>query len=209
MKFITSIAALALLTGSIDVEAQQRKNLNKKSGRSEKPEAHQIAREAAEDGQQQQIPVAHLAIRAFSELDKEDVKDLVEAAEEGDREALAELRADRVEAVEAMIETLQDEDARTLIKLGMVLGVSMWEKPDKDKPEGGMGGVWDANEHGESNYYGGSHGGSMGYMPVHISGHNLDEKLDMVEEQLEAQLNNFLSNQEVNSLPTEDREKPY
>ena len=114
-----------------------------------------------------------------------------------------------MEAVEAMIETLQDEDARTLIKLGMVLGVSMWEKPDKDKPEGGMGGVWDANEHGQSNYYGGSHGGSMGYMPVHISGHNLDEKLDMVEEQLEAQLNNFLSNQEVNSLPTEDREKPY
>ena len=77
MKFITAIAALALLTGSIDVESQQRNNLNKKSGRSEKPEAHQIAREAAEDGQQQQIPVAHLAIRAFSELDKEDVKALV------------------------------------------------------------------------------------------------------------------------------------
>ena len=115
MKFITSIAALALLTGSIDVEAQQRKNLNKKSGRSEKPEAHQIAREVVEDGQQKQIPVVHLAIRAFSELDREDVQDLVEAAEEGDREALAELRADRVEAVGAMIETLRDEDARALI----------------------------------------------------------------------------------------------
>ena len=38
---------------------------------------------------------------------------------------------------------------------------------------------------------------------------DLDEKLDMAEEQLEAQLNNFLSNQEVNSLPTEDGEKPY
>ena len=57
MKFITTIGALALLTGSIDVEAQQRKNLNKKSGRSEKHEAHQIAREVAEDGQQQQEPL--------------------------------------------------------------------------------------------------------------------------------------------------------
>ena len=115
MKLITAIAALALLTGSIHVEAQQQKNLNKKSGRSEKPEAHQIAREVVEDGQQKQIPVVHLAIRAFSELDREDVQDLVEAAEEGDREALAELRADRVEAVGAMIETLRDEDARALI----------------------------------------------------------------------------------------------
>ncbi|MBN60875.1 MAG: hypothetical protein CME20_05905 [Gemmatimonadetes bacterium] len=199
MKFITAIAALALLAGSIDVEAQQRKNLNKKSGRSEKPEAHQIAREVAEDGQQQQIPVAHLAIRAFSELDKEDVQDLVEAAEEGDREALAELRADRVEAVEAMIETLQDEDARALIKLGMMLGVSMWEKPDKDKPEGGMGGILDHVDMDDTVL-------EDLTAPSLV---DLDEKLDMAEEQLEAQLNNFLSNQEVNSLPTEDREKPY
>ena len=86
-----------------------------------KPEAHQIAREVAEDGQQQQIPVAHLAVRAFSELNKEDVQDLAEAAEEGDEEALQELRANHVEAIEAMIEALQDEDARQMIGLGIML----------------------------------------------------------------------------------------
>ena len=121
MKFITAIAALALLAGSIDVEAQQRKNLNKKSGRSEKPEAHQIAREVAEDGQRQQIPVAHLAIRAFSELDKEDVQDLVEAAEEGDADAREELQLDQLGAIETLVDALEDEGERKLIMIGIML----------------------------------------------------------------------------------------
>ena len=122
MKFITAIAALALLTGSIDVEAQQRKNLNKKSGRSEKPEAHQIAREVAETGSPHISPVAHLAIGVFGELDPEERNDLAEAAGEGDEEALEELQLDQLAAIETLVDALEDDDMRQLILIGMYLG---------------------------------------------------------------------------------------
>ena len=48
-------------------------------------------------------------------------KDLAEAAKEGDADALEELKAGRVEAIEAMIEALDDPESRKLIKLGMML----------------------------------------------------------------------------------------
>ena len=63
-----------------------------------------------------------MVIGAFGALDPDERKDLPEAAEEGDEQALEELRAERVEAIEAMIGALDDEDARKLIKLGMLLG---------------------------------------------------------------------------------------
>ena len=46
---------------------------------------------------------------------------MAEAAEEGDEEALEELRADRVEAIEAMIGALEDPASRKLVELGMTL----------------------------------------------------------------------------------------
>ena len=95
MKLITAIAALALLAGSMDVEAQKRGKVGLPGDSDD--DAPQIA------------PVAHLAIGAFSQLDPEERKDLAEAAEEGDEEALEELRAERVAAIQSMIEALEDE----------------------------------------------------------------------------------------------------
>ena len=93
MKLITAIAALALLAGSMDVEAQKRGKANNPPGGGKKPGAHQKAPEGAETGKPHIAPVARLAIRAFGALDPEERKDLAEAAEEGDEEALEELRA--------------------------------------------------------------------------------------------------------------------
>mgnify|MGYP000610300529 CR=1 FL=1 len=49
---------------------------------------------------------------------------MVEAAEGGDEEAVEELRAEHVEAIEAMIEALDDPESRKLIELGMMLALS-------------------------------------------------------------------------------------
>ena len=116
MKLITAIAALALLAGSMDVEAQKRGKVGLPGDSDD--DAPQIAPAP------QVAPVARLAIGIFGVLDPEERKDLAEAAEEGDEEALEELRAERVEAIEAMIEALDDEDAREMIKLGMMLSFS-------------------------------------------------------------------------------------
>ena len=116
MKLITAIAALALLAGSMDVEAQKRGKVGLPGDSDD--DAPQISPAP------QIAPVAHMAIGAFGVLDPEERKGLAEAAEGGDEEALGELRADRVEAIEAMIEALDDEDAREMIKLGMMLSFS-------------------------------------------------------------------------------------
>ncbi len=107
MKLITAIAALALVAGGMDVEAQKRGKVGKPGNSDD--DAPQIA------------PVAHLAIGAFSPLDPEERKDLAEAAEEGDEEALEELRAEHLDAIEAMIEALDDPESRALIELGVML----------------------------------------------------------------------------------------
>ena len=44
------------------------------------------------------------------------------AAEAGDEGALEEFRTDDMEAIEAMIEALEGEESRKLIRLGMMLG---------------------------------------------------------------------------------------
>ena len=106
MKLITAIAALALLAGSMDVEAQMRGSAKKPPGGGKTPGTHQKAPEGAETGHPHISPVAHLAVGVFGELDPEERKDLAEAAREGDEEALEELRAEHVEAIRAMIEVL-------------------------------------------------------------------------------------------------------
>ena len=121
MKLITAIAALALLAGSMDVEAQKRGKANNPPGGGKTPGTHQKAPEGAETGHPHISPVARLAIGVFGELDPEERNDLAEAAEEGDEEALQELSANHLEAIEDMIEALQDEDARQMIGLGIML----------------------------------------------------------------------------------------
>ena len=164
MKLITAIAALALLAGSMDVEAQKRGKANNPPGGGKTPGTHQKAPEGAETGHPHISPVAHLAIGVFGELDPEERKDLAEAAGEGDEEAFEELRAERVEAIEAMLGALEDPESRKLIEIGMLLG--------------------------------GADGFRYG-LTAHVSLHNLDEKLDMVQEHLEAQLNQFGHLQEI------------
>ena len=76
-----------------------------------------------------------LPIGAFGALDPEARKGLAEAAEEGDEEALDELRADRVEAIEAMIGALEDPESRKLVELGMTLAQTIGgiiNKPESD-----------------------------------------------------------------------------
>jgi hypothetical protein len=181
MKLITGIAALALVAGSMDVEAQKRGKVGLPGD--------------SDDDAPQITPVAHLAIGAFSQLDPEERKDLAEAAEEGDEEALEELRAEHVEAIEAMIEALQDEDAREMIKLGAMLAgfwasggdeISFIVKHGSDYtdavPQRGV-----ANQDGENGLT-----GSVTNSLAAGDGAALDKMLDGVGEQLEAALTGFL-----------------
>jgi hypothetical protein len=76
-----------------------------------------------------------MAIGAFGVLDPEERKGLAEAAEEGDEEALEELRADRVEAIEAMLGALEDPASRKLVELGMTLATKLegiLDNPESD-----------------------------------------------------------------------------
>ena len=184
MKLITAITALALLAGSMDVEAQKRGSAKNPPGGGKTPGTHQKAPEGAETGHPHISPVAHLAIGVFGALDPEERNDLAEAAGEGDEEALEELRAEHVEAIESMIEALEDEDARALIKLGMMLGFGDWctlcdreagddeKNMDRSIPAPTKPSFMDM-------------GGDM------IQGDAADGMLDMVQQQLEAQLESW------------------
>ena len=134
-----------------------------------------------------------MAIGAFGVLDPEERKGLAEAAEEGDGEALQELRANHVEAIEAMLGALEDPESRKLIELGMTLALTgngraaaLRDTPTGDSMNGG-------GEEGQS------HGGFEGFGRVEtvyinfkmLESADLDEKLDMVEEQLEMQLQEY------------------
>ena len=109
-------------------------------------------------------------------MDPEERKDLAEAAGEGDEEALEELRAEHVEAIRAMIEVLDDEDARQMIGLGIMLA--------------------QISEIGQIDF-----SNDKGVKPFELEQHSLAEKgntlaagppnLDMVQEQLEAQLQHW------------------
>ena len=176
MKLITAIAALALLAGSMDVEAQKRGKANNPPGGEKTPGTHQKAPEGAETGHPHISPVARLAIGVFGELDPEERKDLAEAAREGDEEALEELRSEHVEAIEAMLGALEDEGSRKLIHLGVLLASGLNHT-----------GTVDTAVQNAATKIGAPFvpGGAV------LSFEELDGKLDMVEEQLEAQLNSF------------------
>ena len=80
-----------------------------------------VAPEGADEGKPQLAPVAHLAIGAFGAVDVEDRAALIKSAEEGDADAIEELRTNDTEAIKAMIEALEDDESRELITLGMML----------------------------------------------------------------------------------------
>ena len=112
MKLTTAIAALALVAGSMDGEAQKKGKANNPPGGGKTPGTHQKAPEGAETGPPHISPVAHLAIGVFGELDPEERNDLAEAAEEGDEEALEELQLNQLGAIETLVDALEDEDMR-------------------------------------------------------------------------------------------------
>ena len=162
MKLITAIAALALLAGSMDVEAQKRGKANNPPGGGKTPGTHQKAPEGAETGHPQFSPAAHIAIRAFSELDKEDVQDLVEAAKEGDADAREELQLDQLGAIETLIDALEDEGERKLIMIGIMLahahGMYIDDSTSNLKPPGSGASLKGAEAEGvfiplENNYF--------------------------------------------------------
>lgn len=174
MKLITAIAALALLAGSMDVEAQKRGKANNPPGGGKTPGTHQKAPERAETGHPHISPVAHLAVGVFGELGPEERNDLTEAAGEGDEEAFEELRAERVEATEAMLGALDDEDARALIKLGMMLG---WDLPAGTEPSLADNAPVKINTDGSTGLK------FDGSSTIELEA--LDERLHMVQEHLE------------------------
>ena len=171
MKLITAIAALALLAGSMDVEAQKRGKVGLPGDSDD--DAPQIA------------PVAHMAIGAFGVLDPEERKGLAEAAEGGDEGALWELKANHVGAIKAMIEALQDEDARQMIGLGIMLAQITMAGRD------GEGGKPVAEKKAAFM----DMGGDM------IQGDAADGMLDMVQEQLQIQLDREFETSNANLRP--------
>ena len=136
-----------------------------------------------------------MAIGAFGVLDPEERKGLAEAAEGGDEEALQELRANHVEAIEAMIEALQDEDARQMIGLGIMLAqITM---ADRD----GEGGKPAAEKKVDRAIPAPTKPSFMDMGGDMIQGDAADGMLDMVQERLEAQLN--IWGGDSDDIPTE------
>ena len=126
MKLITAIAALALVAGSVDVDAQKRGYASKKPG--------------GEEGKPQIAPAARLAIGTFNPLDTEECGDLAEEAKNGDEEALEALIAANVEALEEVLGGLQDEETLKWVQFGMVLATG-WKNMSPDaKAKWGEGG---------------------------------------------------------------------
>ena len=124
MKLITAIAALALLAGSMDVEAQKRGEAGNPPGGEKKPGAHQKAPGDAEEGKPQIGPLARFAIGTFNPLGTEECGDLAEEAKNGDEEALEALAAANVEALEEVLGGLQDEETLKWVRFGMSLSAA-------------------------------------------------------------------------------------
>ena len=140
MKLITAIAALALVAGSVDVDAQKRGDASKTPGGGKKPGAHQKAPEGAEEGTPQIAPAARLAMGTFNPLDTEECGDLAEEAKNGDEVALEALIAANVEALEEVIGGLQDKETLKWVQFGMVLATG-WNQMSPDaKAKWGEGG---------------------------------------------------------------------
>ena len=107
MKLITAIAALALVAGSMDVEAQKRGDANKKSG--------------GEEGKPQIGPLVHIAGGFFGELYPDERGDLIDEAKSGDGEAQKALIADDIAGLKEVLEGLEDAETLKWIKFGMLI----------------------------------------------------------------------------------------
>ena len=186
MRLITAIAALALLAGSMDVEAQKRGKVGLPGDSDD--DAPQIALAP------QIAPVAHMAIGAFGVLDPEERKGLAEAAEGGDGEALQELRANHVEAIEAMLGALEDPASRKLIELGMILAQNLWIEGGQQLQDGKVSLADNANEPILNVFAGLSMGEAF------WDEDPADGMLNMVEEQLQMQLDNFIMTSNAQGL---------
>ena len=89
MKLITAIATLALVVGSVDVDAQTRGDANKKPG--------------GKEGKSQIGPLVHIAGGLFGELYPDERIELIDEAKGGDEEARAALMADDIVVLEEVI----------------------------------------------------------------------------------------------------------
>ena len=114
MKLITAIAALALIAGSVDVEAQKRGDANKEPG--------------GEGGKLQIGPLVHIAGGFFGELYPDERGELIDEAKGGDEEAQKALMADNMVAVEAVLEGLQEAETVKWIEFGMRIGAACTEE---------------------------------------------------------------------------------
>jgi len=137
-----------------------------------------------------------MAIGAFGMLDPEERKGLAEAAEGGDEEALEELRADSVEAIEAMIGALEDEDARRLIGLGMMLGYTSAQTapPTQTGEIGGSLGRDIRADDTLASLQSRPEPGSLGALNWNSTDMEFDGLLNMVKERLEAELESITAN---------------
>ena len=124
MKLITAIAALALVAGSVDVDAQKRGDAGKKPDGGKKPGAHQMAPEGADEGKPQISPLVHIAGGLFGELYPDERGELIDEAKAGDEEARKALIADDKAALEEVLEGLEDAETLKWIEFGMRIGAT-------------------------------------------------------------------------------------
>jgi len=133
MKLITAIAALALVAGSVDVDAQKRGDASKTPGGGKAPGAWAKAPEGAEEARKP-LHLARFAIAHFDGLTGEDRAQLIEAARNGDETAQEELEAAVTAGLERVSELLADEGSRKALELGITLGIHQQRGGDKFDP---------------------------------------------------------------------------
>ena len=117
MKLIVvAAAALALVAGSVDVEAHCGECKDDK-----KSDARSKASEWAEKGSRS-LHLARLAVAHFDGLTGEDRTQLIEEARNGDETAQEELEAAVTAGLERVSELLDDEKTRRAMCMGIGLG---------------------------------------------------------------------------------------
>ena len=119
---VVAAAALALVAGSVDVEAHCGECKLDKSGGDKKPGARAKAPEGAEK-HGRPLHLARLAVAHFDGLTGEDRTQLIEEARNGDETAQEELEAAVTAGLERVRKLTANEDALRLLKLGITLGL--------------------------------------------------------------------------------------
>ena len=113
---VAAAAALALVAGSVDVEAHCGECKDDK-----KSDARSKASEWAEKGSRS-LHLARLAVAHFDGLTEEDRTRLIEEARNGDETAQEELEAAVTAGLERVSELLDDEKTRRAMCMGIGLG---------------------------------------------------------------------------------------